>query len=482
MKIDEPGPYPFVEMGRSSTLALGQWVIAVGHPGGFRPNRSPVVRLGRVLMSNPFLIRTDCAQDGGDSGGPLFDLDGVVVGIHSRIGPGAITENVHVPIDTYKQTWDRLASAESWGERLGDQPTVESAGGKIVFERKDNLTPDDFIEKGRGGCHYKSYTVTLKSGATYTIDLTSRLKKGGFDAYLLLENAAGRKLAEDDDSGGFTDARIVHRALRDGEYRVVVTTCDPGQVGAFRLTVREADLKDHLVAGRVDVFKTLRLPRQMVPLIIEKLAEADIRLHLTAQLQDDKGQPVAAQQVVVRWDNGEQKLSSTKGGVVRLALKKDRLKNLTLELPDSVKAYLNLTDESGKVLGPRYRPDQHPWLESVKSAGGSIVADFQGLLTEADPLDTDKKGCHHKVHELRLSPGAAYTFDLHSEDFDAFLRLEDAAGKKLAEDDDGASYLNSRIVFRTNQEGAFRLVVTSCDPGQVGPYRLTVRRAEDPVK
>ena len=86
MKITDEGKYAVAEIGKSSDLKPGQWVIAIGHPGGFRPNRAPVVRVGRILVANQFLIRTDCTLVGGDSGGPLFDMQGRVIGIHSRIG------------------------------------------------------------------------------------------------------------------------------------------------------------------------------------------------------------------------------------------------------------------------------------------------------------------------------------------------------------------------------------------------------------
>src|SRR5262249_4720599 len=78
---------------------------------------TPVVRVGRVLTATGSLIRTDCTLVGGDSGGPLFDMDGKVIGIHSRIG-GRITENIHVPVDTYRETWDRLVKSETWGPGL----------------------------------------------------------------------------------------------------------------------------------------------------------------------------------------------------------------------------------------------------------------------------------------------------------------------------------------------------------------------------
>lgn len=113
IQIADKGPWPFAEMGKSAAMKTGQWCLALGHPGGFRPGRTPVVRLGRVLDNN-FYMRTDCAIVGGDSGGPLFDMEGKVIAIHSRIS-GPLTANLHVPVDTYHETYDRLAKGEVWG-------------------------------------------------------------------------------------------------------------------------------------------------------------------------------------------------------------------------------------------------------------------------------------------------------------------------------------------------------------------------------
>jgi serine protease Do len=129
IKIEEAGKYPFVEMGDSNGLKKGQWVVALGHPGGFFPGRTPVLRLGRVLDNRNNLIQTDCTLVGGDSGGPLFDLDGKVVGIHSRIGM-FITFNIHVPVETYRTTWDRLVAGESWdgSKRTSANRTLPAKG------------------------------------------------------------------------------------------------------------------------------------------------------------------------------------------------------------------------------------------------------------------------------------------------------------------------------------------------------------------
>jgi len=130
IKITDPGDWYHVEMARSADLVRGQWSMAVGHPGGVRNGRPPVVRLGRVLAFSDSAIRTDCTLVGGDSGGPLFDMYGRVIGIHSRIGT-PITANIHVPVDTYRDTWERLARSDYWGDD-SDAPyvgiKVEDAG------------------------------------------------------------------------------------------------------------------------------------------------------------------------------------------------------------------------------------------------------------------------------------------------------------------------------------------------------------------
>lgn len=103
--------WPHAELAKSSELKEGQWVITLGHPGGYREDRPPVARLGRVLFQDGSRIRTNCTIVGGDSGGPLFDLDGKLVGIHSRIG-WSLTENVHVPVDAFVKDWDRMVASD----------------------------------------------------------------------------------------------------------------------------------------------------------------------------------------------------------------------------------------------------------------------------------------------------------------------------------------------------------------------------------
>lgn len=115
MKINDKVSFPHVEMADYSKVRAGVWCICIGHPGGFQTGRDPVVRFGRIIYRDSKLIQSDCTITPGDSGGPLFDLQGRVIGIHSRIGDD-LSANVHVPIAAYKDDWNAMLAGEIWGK------------------------------------------------------------------------------------------------------------------------------------------------------------------------------------------------------------------------------------------------------------------------------------------------------------------------------------------------------------------------------
>lgn len=80
--------------------------------------RSLVARLGRIIRLAPGVVQTDCTISPGDSGGPLFDMHGRVVGIHSAIS-SSLAENFHVPVTEFYGTWDQLARTEDREDEAG---------------------------------------------------------------------------------------------------------------------------------------------------------------------------------------------------------------------------------------------------------------------------------------------------------------------------------------------------------------------------
>ncbi|MCA8961970.1 MAG: trypsin-like peptidase domain-containing protein [Planctomycetes bacterium] len=115
VRLRDSSVWPHVELGHSRNLKSGQWCLATGHPGGYEPGRAPPVRVGRVLRNRGGFVTSDCVLVGGDSGGPLFDMSGRVIGIHSRI-TRSTAGNLHVQADRFHDGWDRMLGGEVWPE------------------------------------------------------------------------------------------------------------------------------------------------------------------------------------------------------------------------------------------------------------------------------------------------------------------------------------------------------------------------------
>jgi serine protease Do len=119
VKLPGRGPWPSVEMGSSEDLKVGQWCLMLGYPVTFERGKPPVLRIGRVLSNGKTEVITDGAIMGGDSGAPLFSLDGKLIGIGSRCSP-PLTDNIHVPVDRYRDEWDLLAKSQDFNSLTPD--------------------------------------------------------------------------------------------------------------------------------------------------------------------------------------------------------------------------------------------------------------------------------------------------------------------------------------------------------------------------
>lgn len=109
--------WPYCEM--AETLPEpGDWCLVIAHPGGYQKERGLVTRLGRVMFLNRWMVQSDCELIGGDSGGPLFGMDGRVIGVNTRIGEST-DANFHVPITAYTEDWDRLIASEDFKTHSG---------------------------------------------------------------------------------------------------------------------------------------------------------------------------------------------------------------------------------------------------------------------------------------------------------------------------------------------------------------------------
>lgn len=119
---DRGKPWPSVNLSREVVKAQpGEWCFALGHPGGFDKARGAVLRVGKIIKQTANSLHSDCVLMGGDSGGPLFNLAGEVIGIHSQIWEGR-DQNVHVSMAPFLRSWDAMQASQVikvWGVGAG---------------------------------------------------------------------------------------------------------------------------------------------------------------------------------------------------------------------------------------------------------------------------------------------------------------------------------------------------------------------------
>ena len=144
IKIIEKGIWPIAEMGWSYSLKVNEPCISIAYPTTLN-QPLPSIRIGRI--SNPLtafgFIQSTCKMEPGDSGGPLFDYMGRVIGLHSRIDK-LEDINYEIPVDTYIKYWTALTVAEDYKA----YPTLEDvikidplATNIITINELENLSP-----------------------------------------------------------------------------------------------------------------------------------------------------------------------------------------------------------------------------------------------------------------------------------------------------------------------------------------------------
>ncbi len=141
LKIDAKG-LPTASLGNSDDINVGQWVLAIGSPFGFEytATQGIVSAVSRSLPNENYVpfIQTDAAVNPGNSGGPLFDTDGNVIGVNAQIysrSGGYMGLSFAIPINVAMSVVDQLKSngyvSRGWlGVHIQnvDPPLAESFG------------------------------------------------------------------------------------------------------------------------------------------------------------------------------------------------------------------------------------------------------------------------------------------------------------------------------------------------------------------
>jgi serine protease Do len=175
LKIDAHD-LPVVALGNAKALSVGDYVLAIGSPFGFEQSATSgiVSAKGRSLPGDGYVpfIQTDVAVNPGNSGGPLFDANGAVVGINSQIYSqtgGYQGLSFAIPIDVALQVKDQIVSTghvdharlgvavQELNQTLANSFKLDQPDGALVASiepdspaAKAGLKPGDVIQSYNG--------------------------------------------------------------------------------------------------------------------------------------------------------------------------------------------------------------------------------------------------------------------------------------------------------------------------------------------
>jgi serine protease Do len=173
LKVETKQALPFVKFGSSEELRVGDWVLAIGNPYGLGGSVTAgiVSARGRNIGSGPYddFIQTDAAINRGNSGGPLFNMSGEVIGINTAIFSqtgGSIGIGFAVPTSTAKSVIDQLQkfgkARRGWLgvriQRVTDEIAENLRLGKTTGALVASISDGSPAEKGK----LKSGDVILK--------------------------------------------------------------------------------------------------------------------------------------------------------------------------------------------------------------------------------------------------------------------------------------------------------------------------------
>jgi len=158
LKVEPPKPLTAVKFGDSRKMRIGDWVMAIGNPFGLGGSVSVgiISARGRNINAGPYdnFIQTDAAINKGNSGGPLFNMNGEVIGINTAIispSGGSIGIGFSVPTElaenVIKQLMEFGETRRGWlGVRI--QPVTEAVAESVGLKDDKGALVSGIIKGG----------------------------------------------------------------------------------------------------------------------------------------------------------------------------------------------------------------------------------------------------------------------------------------------------------------------------------------------
>jgi len=231
LKVDAGKKLPYVPLGDSEISRVGDWVIAIGNPFGLGGTVTAGIISARArnINAGPFddFIQTDAAINRGNSGGPMFNMKGEVIGINTAIfspSGGSIGIGFAVPMSLAKPVFAQLKATghidRGWlgvkiqpvTDEIADSVGLKKASGALVMEatkgspaEKAGIITGDIITRFDGKevkemRNLPRLVADTKIGKTVAVEVW---RKGGFKTvHVTLGELKEEEKAEADENNG----------------------------------------------------------------------------------------------------------------------------------------------------------------------------------------------------------------------------------------------------------------------------------------
>ena len=185
LKIDDVEAFPVVKFGNSDRIETGDWVIAIGSPFGFDHSISLgiVSDMHRDLMIEGLrykdMIQTDAVINEGNSGGPLVDILGNVIGVGTAIyaPDGTYTGlGFAIPINRAKHFFTRITGAV----RVAALTAPAAPGGNKEPINLNKRMPNDAVHQEFSDCT-ACHTITTKMAVSRNAEMKHKMVGGACD-------------------------------------------------------------------------------------------------------------------------------------------------------------------------------------------------------------------------------------------------------------------------------------------------------------
>jgi hypothetical protein len=365
--------------------------------------------------------------------------------------------------------WAILVTSYETGE-TGAYELTTSIGGQTVasgsgarYESGTLASGDQTLTSGE---YVDVYTFDGRAGEQVVLDLRST----DFDPYIFVRFPEGGQEDNDDHEGDATRSLLSLTLQNDGQYRVSITSYQPGETGAYTLRIEQGGSSAAVASGSRNERgalsagdSTLRSGEYVDHYDFQGRPGERVRIDLRSSDFDTY--------LILKDPNGEQQENDDFEGTSRSVIDADINESGTYRVlvtsygEGETGDYTLAIDVGAPAPAAVARRD----VETIEFGGTT-----SGALESSDGRLDD--GEYRDLYVFNGSAGETVRIDMNSSAFDTYLGLISPSGETVENDDHEGSTSHSRIQMALEESGRYRVVATSYAADNTGQYTLELQR------